>query len=760
MVWIYIATAAGFGLLAGFLLVWRRRQAPVGPLTAACLITALWAMGQMVLLARGESLGTVAVVLDMLRAGAWLWFAASLLPPSGVWFEGRMFRLAAIGLPVAVSALALGEPALSAIGFATGAAALQQIFVYGSLAIAVTGLVILEQAYRNAPEESRWGMKLLVIAVGTVFAYDLFLFSHALLFGAISLDMWLMRGPANLLVIPLLVIGARRYQPLDLDIFVSRQVVFFSASLIGAGAYLVTMAAAGFYLRAIGGEWGPFLQAAFLVGALVLLAVVLLSGDMRGRLRVFLAKHFYANKYDYREQWLDLTRALADDAGGHTLARRAMRAVGAVAGCNGGALWMLDPRAGNQGSPAAYLLVDHWNLDQRPGPVGTTDPFIDWLAERKWVVNTDDCRLRAELYAGLQLPHWLAGFGGHQLILPLLAEGRMCGLMILREPKLGPRLDYEDIDLLKTAGSQVAAVLRQYQADQLLAESRQFEAYNRLTAFLMHDLKNLIAQQSLVVRNAARYKSDPEFIDDAIETIDNSVQRMERLLEQLRQGRLSATPERVNLARVAAEAVSRHSGNRPVPVLQGGGDLYVRADPEALTSVIGHVIRNAQQACDSESGRVVVSVVAEGDRAGVQIEDNGAGMDESFVRDRLFRPFDSTKGSQGMGIGAYQVREFVEQAGGRVEVESTPGQGTVFRLCFPGLNTRSGSTQDGLTQPVPAPTSIATGDMSDQPASEAPAEQPQPARAGAHPSSVEHLAAADEQKPQQNPERKQSDGLA
>jgi len=153
-------------------------------------------------------------------------------------------------------------------------------------------------------------------------------------------------------------------------------------------------------------------------------------------------------------------------------------------------------------------------------------------------------------------------------------------------------------------------------------------------------------------------------------------------------------------------------------------------------------------------------VVAEGDRAGVQIEDNGAGMDESFIRDRLFRPFDSTKGSQGMGIGAYQVREFVEQAGGRVEVESTPGQGTVFRLCFPGLSTRSASAQDGLTQPVPAPTTTATGDMSDQPGSEAPAEPPQPARAGAHPTSVEHLAAPGDGKPQQNPERKQSDGLA
>ena len=230
----------------------------------------------------------------------------------------------------------------------------------------------------------------------------------------------------------------------------------------------------------------------------------------------------------------------------------------------------------------------------------------------------------------------------------------------------------------------------------MLAEGRQFEAYNRLTAFLIHDLSNLIAQQSLVVRNAARYKHDPEFVDDAIETIDNSVQRMERLLEQLRQGRLGATPERVNFAKVAADAVSRHSGGRPVPRLGNIDDHYVRADPEALTSIVGHVIRNAQQACDPDAGCVTVSVVSNGDRAEIQVEDNGSGMDEAFVRDRLFRPFDTTRGSQGMGIGAYQVREFVEQTGGRVQVESEPGRGTVFRLCFPGLDL--GPAADGKNE--------------------------------------------------------------
>jgi putative PEP-CTERM system histidine kinase len=680
---IHFMSAAGFALLAGFLFGWRKERAPVGQLIAACLLNALWSLGQIGLTTNGISAIVPMVVLDMMRAGGWLWFAASLLPPSSVWFEGRMFRLAAIGLPLAICIVVIAGSAMAGLNGAD----VQGIFIYGSLAIAVIGLVILEQAYRNTPEQSRWGMKLLIVGVGAVFAYDLFLFSHALLFGSISIEKWVMRELVNLLIIPLLIIGARRYQPMGLDVFVSRHVVFFTATLFGAGAYLIAMAAAGYYLRAIGGEWGPLLQAAFLVGAMILLAIVLLSSMIRSRLKVFLAKHFYANRYDYREQWLALTQTLADDVGGQTLARRAMRAIGAIAGSNSGALWMEDPRESDK-EAFNYRPVDYWNINQRPEGIPTDAPLIIWLREQMWVLNTEDCHQRPEIYGQLALPEWLGNFGRHQLILPLLAEGRLCGLIVLCEPKLGSQLDYEDIDLLKTVGSQVTAALRQHQANELLAESRQFEAYNRLTAFLMHDLKNIIAQQSLVVRNAARHKHDPEFVDDAIDTIDNSVQRMERLLEQLRQGRLSATPERVNLARVAADAVSRHSGGRPVPELGDIDDHYVRADPEALASIVGHVIRNAQQACDTDVGCVTVSVVGNGDQAEIQIKDNGSGMDEGFVHDRLFRPFDTTKGSQGMGIGAYQVREFVEQAGGRVHVESEPGRGTVFRLCFPGLDLR------------------------------------------------------------------------
>jgi hypothetical protein len=158
---IHLMSAAGFALLAGFLFVWRKGRAPVGPLTAACLLNALWSLGQIGLTTDGNPAIVPMVVLDMMRAGGWRWFAGSLLPPASVWFEGRMVRLAALGLPLAICILVIAGSAMAGLNEPD----VQGIFVYGSLAIVVTGLVILEQAYRNAPEESRWGMKLLIVGV-------------------------------------------------------------------------------------------------------------------------------------------------------------------------------------------------------------------------------------------------------------------------------------------------------------------------------------------------------------------------------------------------------------------------------------------------------------------------------------------------------------------------------------------------------------------------------------------------------------------
>ena len=323
-------------------------------------------------------------------------------------------------------------------------------------------------------------------------------------------------------------------------------------------------------------------------------------------------------------------------------------------------------------------------------------PLAHFLQEREWVIDLVHWRRDPARYDNLSLPNWLASQTRAWLVVPLMQENQMLGFVVLMGSQPLGKLTWEDTDLLKTVGRQVASYLAQHQAAQALAQARQFDAYHRLTAFIMHDLKNLIAQQSLVVQNAARHKNNPAFIEDVIRTVDNSVTRMNQLLDQLQRGESQARPRRTALRDILAELIGKQGSLQPVPNLQVlDDDIDVLADPQGLAAVLGHVVRNAQEAT-ARDGHVQVRLRREGASAIVEIEDNGAGMEPAFVSERLFRPFDSTKGSKGMGIGAYQVREFVRAAGGDVHVRSTLGKGTTFRIALPALTREQGS------QPLPA----------------------------------------------------------
>jgi putative PEP-CTERM system histidine kinase len=318
--------------------------------------------------------------------------------------------------------------------------------------------------------------------------------------------------------------------------------------------------------------------------------------------------------------------------------------------------------------------------------VARDSELATFLADRQWIIDLHEYRASPDTYDNLMLPAWATSNPELRLVAPLLALDRLVGFVVLDDPPGRFNMTYEDRDLLKTVGRHVATHISQHEADQRLADRRQFDAYNQLTTFMMHDIKNSVAQLKLLVTNAARHRHNPAFFDDAISTIANTVERMTRLTAQLKQKAVIGSPRPTDVNELARSAVERCRARQPVPNFRPeAGPAMVEADPEKLTSALEHVIRNAQDATPPR-GSVEVRLRRNGTNVVIEVADTGCGMDAEFVRHKLFRAFVTTKGAEGMGIGAFQAREYVRLVGGEVEVQSRPGHGTTFSINLPVLS--------------------------------------------------------------------------
>ncbi|KXX63349.1 XrtA/PEP-CTERM system histidine kinase PrsK [Marichromatium gracile] len=618
--------------------------------------------------------GLWSAVAELVRSGAWFIFLSRVLVAEHDPSQLRFWAQAPWWVICGGALLTLGVPLLEVPLGLDGAQVINAMLL-GWVLWSIFGLVLLEQIFRNRRPEQRWGIKHLCLGLGAVFAFDLYFFSDALLLHRVDPVLWQARGLVHALVVPLIAVSAARNPSWSLEVHVSRHAVFHSATLTAAGLYLLAMAAAGYYIRYFGGAWGAVLQITFLFAALLFLLAVLFSGQLRARLRVLLSKHFFSFKYDYREEWVGFTTALSRP--GVALPEAVISALGGIVNSPGGMLWV-------KGEHGAFEFCAQSHLGESQAQILAADaPMITFLAHSGWVVDLEEYRTHPERYQGFSAPPWLESLADAWLIIPLLHRESLCGFVVLARPGGAGALNWEDRSLLRTAGRQAATHVAQHLADQALIRARQFEAFSQLSAYVAHDLKNLLAQQSLLVSNAERHRDNPAFFDDVIRTVRSSVERMTRLMEQLRDGVRGEAPQRLSLAPLLEELVRGRGGHAPVPVFEAPlSSPCVCADRERLLTVFGHLVQNAQEATTPE-GRVVVRLLAEGGFAIVEIEDDGIGMSQEFVRERLFRPFDSTKGLTGMGIGAFESREFIRLLGGDLLVRSQPGEGTLFRVCLP-----------------------------------------------------------------------------
>ncbi|GGC96972.1 XrtA/PEP-CTERM system histidine kinase PrsK [Undibacterium terreum] len=671
----YTLAALAFFLLSVMLFTrWRGRLHWLS-LTVASIASFLWALVLALHASHGIAPGLLANTLEIVRGASWVVFLLMLLRPgsqSDVTVSPKM-RAYAKGILIFLGVLVLATiwtsfPALSS------PALFGAVNTLGRVALAVTGMLLVEQLFRSTSEKGRWSIKFACLGLAGLFAYDFYLYSDAMLFRVINGEIWAARGLVDALTVPLLAISLARNPKWTLGMQVSRRILFHSATLFGSAVYLLIMAAAGYYLRFFGGDWGSVLQVAFLFGAAIVLLILLFSGSVRSWLKVFISKHFYNYNYDYREEWIRFTRILSGS--GPALGERAIKAVAALVESPGGMLFIAK-ESGN------CEPVVQWNMEESVGhaePVNSS--FCKFLQDKQWVIDLQDCQIHPDKYDGLETPEWLLNVVRAWLVLPLVFQGRLFGFILLEQARSRLELNWEVLDLLKIAGSQAASYLAQQESANALMVARQFESFNRMSTFMVHDLKNLVAQLSLLLANAEKHKDNPEFQKDMVDTIDNSVQKMKVLLQKLARGFDAEKSESLPLDELLRQAVESKSPYEPKPVLEiQQSRIAVTANWERLERVIGHIIQNAVEATPRD-GNVRVSLKKQNNTAIVEIRDTGVGMSEEFIRDKLFSPFESTK-LAGMGIGVFETKEYIQELGGTLEVSSQPSKGTSFVITLP-----------------------------------------------------------------------------
>lgn len=669
---LYAIGALAFAALAAMLLIRAERGWAALLFALACALTSGWLATAAVQFWQDQGLGAAAFALEAVSGLAWLTFVGGLLWSVSGASAGprRMILIAAAGLVLLV-ALAGGLAAFSAMG-----ARSDTVFIAVRLLTIIASAAVLENLIRNTAAEAWWSLKFLCIGLGGVLAYDLFLYADGLLFSALSGTLIAARGAIYALMVPLLLVVTVRRGMWQSQLHLSHRSAFYASGLAAIGGYLALMALAAFSITRIGGTWGPVVQAIFLFGALITLLLILVSGASRAFLRVMIAKHLYRYKYDYREEWLRFTRRLAETESGAPIALRITQAIADILESTGGALWL---REGERYALAATRFTTASSLS-----VEEAAPLTRFLTERGWIIDLNELQQTPDRYPGLSLPRGLRSIAHGWILVPLVHRGQLLAFVLLLRPRAPRSLDWEDFDFLKLLGMQAGSFLAEHRAMQALAQAEQFERFNRRTAFVIHDIKNIVSELSLFASNIRKHGNNPTFRDDLAEAIEGAVARSKRLLERLGDDRDPAGhhPRLLPLKPLMTALLQGYPDGAVTFQADSGSEaLAVVGDEDRLRALFAHMLQNALDATGGR-GAVTLSLGASGEQAVVEVSDDGPGMAADFVRNQLFKPFHSTKPG-GFGIGAYQCREHARELGGDIDVITSPGSGTTMRISLP-----------------------------------------------------------------------------
>ena len=543
--------------------------------------------------------------------------------------------------------------------------------------VAIGALMLLHNLYAGAASALRPVLRWTGIALAGIFAYDLNLQTLTYLGGKSPAAITDLRGLFAGTMAVLFALGMNAAGP-RVQFSPSRAVTFRTLSLLLIGGYLVGMVLVTKALALLGGDIARTSQAVFVVIAVIGAGLALPSPRLRGWLRVTATKHLFQHRYDYREEWMRFTRTIGrGGTGSASLEERAVKALADITESPAGMLLMPNEEA-------QLELTARWNWPTIAVPAVAAEFALSGMLEQhNLILALDEARREVDHHGELaHVPEWLREAEDAWALVPLIHFDRLVGVIVLARPRNPRQLDWEDFDLLRVAGQQLASYLSEQAGQQALMDATRFDEFNRRMAFVMHDIKNLVSQLSLLAANAEKHADNPAFRADMLVTLRNSADKLSALLARLGRygsGQVSRL-EPIELVELARSIADRFNAVHPV-ALTRDTPVRVMGNREALEQALIHLVQNAIDV--SEPGMpVFLDVAGEGLRGAIDVVDSGKGMTPEFVRTGLFKPFVSSKAG-GFGIGAFEARELVKAMGGRIAVESREGLGTRFSVVLP-----------------------------------------------------------------------------
>lgn len=659
----YVATGLAYAALAIWLLIPREQNSFRLALALASLLMVaqalvhlawpnahMWALSEVL-----RSLGWLAVLVSLAAPGAPA-YAQSLKRSWPLWTLGLLALLEGIDI------------------FASLFTQTSMIVLH--IAGLIGGILLVHGIYVRALPSERWAVRMVVIALAALYAYDLHLYTFYMLEGRVDHDLWSARGFVNALLVPLFLLSLKRAPRLRLH--PSHQLMLHSITFIMVGLYLLAMALAAYGVRLLGGDWGALLGISVIFTAAVAGGILLFSGHARAFIRVQLAKHLFAHKYDYRDIWLRFLQTVSRQEEGYgDLRMRVVQSIAEISNSPGALLYVPDA----QGD---YIVAARWNFTRASyAALPAQSPLISVMKSTAIILDFSQIGEARQKEVRPEMEDWQCKEPHAWLMVPLLHLDRLVAVVVLETALVARTLDWEDYDLLRILGRQSASYIAEHDSQVALSEARRFEDFNRRFAFVMHDIKNLVSQLGLLARNARRHGNNPAFRDDMVHTLENAVGKLSHLLQRLDRKEI-AMPE-------SAEAIdlAEQIGNLAEQYMARGARVeficehrpHIIAGSERIEQLFSHLVQNALEA-SADGQKVTVRLGADDRSAIVQVEDRGCGMDDDFIRSHLFAPFLSTK-SKGFGLGAYEAREIARSYGGQIEVQSQPGKGSVFCVRLP-----------------------------------------------------------------------------